>query len=541
MQSNATAPRVKTYAKLPGVTMSLPKDVTKINGIMNVRMMVTTGIHTQRRFFRRAISTGKEYRLSEGKYSSTSDRFKFSILNSPFSIYHSSMKILLLASSAREHAIAETLSRSRHKPEITALCTSRNPGIEALAARLEVMDITDFTKVATVAKETKPDFAIIGPDDPIGAGAADMLEELGIPSVAPKKSLARIESSKSFTRNLLKEYGIGSSPKFRVFSRERDSIESLIEEKKSLYKYIDQELHGEYVVKYDALKGGKGVKVSGEHLSSIEDGVDYAIECLNECGRVVLEEKLVGLEFSLLSFVSGTQVVDMPAVQDHKRAFDGDTGPNTGGMGTYSDANHSLPFLTTNDLAQAKEINRKVAAALLKECGEPYKGILYGGFIAVRNGIRVIEYNARFGDPEALNLLPLLTSDFVDICLAIIHGELRENLVTFARKATVCKYITPRSYPEKKEQRGEPVTFPSPVPKDARLYYGDISKTDDGSLALGGSRTAAFVGIGDSIAEAERIAESLCEKTRGPVRFRRDIGTKKLIDLRIETMKKVRA
>lgn len=451
------------------------------------------------------------------------------------------MRILLLASSAREHAIAEALARSRHHPEIFALCTARNPGILPIAQELVAMDIMDFEKVKEIAKRVRPDFAFIGPDDPIGGGVVDALEELGIPSVAPTKSLARIESSKSFTRDLTKKYGINVSPKFRVFTREKNSIEALTEEKKSLYKYIDQELHGEYVVKYDALKGGKGVKVSGEHLETIEEGVDYALECLEGCGRVVIEEKLVGIEFSLLSFVSGTQVVDMPAVQDHKRAFDGDTGPNTGGMGTYSDANHSLPFLNTNDLAKAKEINRQVAAALLRECGTPFRGILYGGFIAVRDGVRLIEFNARFGDPEALNILPLLQSDFVDICLSIIHGELRENLVSFAKKATVCKYITPRSYPDKKDERGQIVTFPSTVPSDARIYFGDISQDDDGTLRLGGSRTAGIVGIADTLAEAERVAEGLCESARGPIRFRRDVGTKRLIEKRIETMKTLRA
>jgi phosphoribosylamine--glycine ligase len=451
------------------------------------------------------------------------------------------MNILLLASSAREHAIADALSRSRHKPSITALCTARNPGILALADRLEVGSLLDFPRMLELAKETKPDFAVIGPDDPIGMGAADALAAIGIPSVAPKKALARIESSKGFTRDLLKKHGIDASPKYRVFARTENSVSALSEEKKALYIYMERELEGNYVVKYDALKGGKGVKVSGEHLATVEDGVDYAIECLNECGRVVIEEKLVGVEFSLLSFVSGTQVVDMPAVQDHKRAYDGDTGPNTGGMGTYTDANHSLPFLTTNDLAQAKEINRRVAAALLKECGEPYRGILYGGFIAVRDGIRVIEYNARFGDPEALNLLPLLQSDFVDICLSIVHGELRENLVSFAKKATVCKYVTPHSYPDAKNEKGKAVTFPAPLPSDARLYYGDISQADDGSLLLGGSRTAGIVGIGDTIAEAERVAQEICENVRGPIRYRRDVGTSKLIGKRLEMLDLLRS
>lgn len=290
-------------------------------------------------------------------------------------------------------------------------------------------------------------------------------------------------------------------------------------------------------MKYDALKGGKGVKVSNEHLQSIDEGVAYALECIEECGRVVIEEKLIGVEFSLISFVSGTQVVDTPAIQDHKRAFEGDTGPNTGGMGTYSDSNHSLPFLTDTHLSRAKELNRLVAKALKDECGEPYKGILYGGFIATKKGVQLIEYNARFGDPEALNILPLLESDFVDICTAIIHGELTEDLVRFANKATVCKYITPDCYPESKDRKGEEVSFPE-IPENARIFYGDIAETD-GKLTLGGSRTAGIVGIGDTIEEAEQIAQQICEKVQGPVRFRNDIGTTALIQQRINFMKTI--
>ena len=398
----------------------------------------------------------------------------------------------------------------------------------------------DFPAIVEIAKQEKPNFAFIGPDDPIGAGLADVLQGIGIPSVAPKKKLAQVETSKGFTRELLQKYKIDASPKFRVFSMDQNSNGALTELKKDLYTFIDQELNGEYVVKYDALKGGKGVKVSGEHLSSIEEGVSYATECLKECGKVVIEEKLIGVEFSLLSFVSGTQVVDMPAVQDHKRAYDGDTGPNTGGMGTYTDANHSLPFLTRADLERAHEINCLTAEALQKECGEPYKGILYGGFIAVRDGIRLIEYNARFGDPEALNILPLLSSDFVAICQAIIAGELTQDLVRFEKKATVCKYITPRGYPENKDQKGQEVHFPE-VPENARIYYGDISEEHDGRLLLGGSRSAGIVGIGKTLQEAEKIAEELCEKVEGPVRFRRDIGTEALIEQRkkfVQTLRK---
>ncbi|MCH7848517.1 MAG: phosphoribosylamine--glycine ligase [Planctomycetes bacterium] len=369
--------------------------------------------------------------------------------------------------------------------KIFSICPAKNPGIAKLALEQHVMDIMSFGRILEVAKEVKPDFAIIGPEDPIGGGLADELELIGIPSIAPQKSLAQIESSKGFTRDILKKYDIDASPIFRIFGSG---------ELKELNTFIEQDLGGEFVVKYDGLKGGKGVKLSGEHLKSVDEGVQYAKECIEECGKVVIEEKLVGPEFSLISFVSGSQVVDTPAVQDHKRAYEGDTGPNTGGMGTYSDSNHSLPFLEESDIARAKEINRLIAEALQKECGEPYKGFLYGGFIATKRGVQLIEYNCRFGDPEALNILPLLSSDFVDICQAIINGELKEDLVAFEKKATVCKYITPESYPAAKDQIGEMVKFPV-VPENARIFYGDVSEDENGELHLGGSRAAGIVGI----------------------------------------------
>jgi phosphoribosylamine--glycine ligase len=440
------------------------------------------------------------------------------------------MNVLLIASSARGHAIAEALHRSGSRPKIFSVSPNRNPGLLALSEEHIMMDIMDFDAVLAFAKRIAPEFAFIGPDDPIGAGLADVLNAAGIPCIAPKKNLARIESSKGFTRELLRTHGIDASPKYHIFTS------ALLKEIKT---YIEDELQGQYVVKYDALKGGKGVKVSGEHLSSVDEGVAYALECIAECGRVVLEEKLIGVEFSLISFVSGTRVADCPAIQDHKRAYAGDTGPNTGGMGTYSDANHSLPFLSQADLGRAKEINRAVATALKQECGEDYKGMLYGGFIAVRDGVRVIEYNARFGDPEALNILPILQSDFVDVCRAVISGELADDGVQFQSKATVCKYITPLGYPENKDQRGEAVSFPA-IPANARLYYGDIEAANDGSLLLGGSRAAGIVGIGSTISEAEHIANTVCAQVSGPVRFREDIGTAELVNHRITTLKQLR-
>ena len=448
------------------------------------------------------------------------------------------MRVFLVSNSARGEAIADALKRSPQNPEIIVATTVKSPGLVSYCSEIHVMDIMSLTKVVDLAKASKPDFAFIAPDDPIGAGLVDRLEANGIPCVAPKKNLARIESSKGFARSLMKNHGINASPRFRIFTL--SSVDQQKSTELDIRAYLEHELHSQYVVKYDGLKGGKGVKVSGEHLLTVENGAKYAMECLHECGTVVVEEKLIGVEFSLMSFVSGTQVVDMPAVQDHKRANTGDTGPNTGGMGTYSDVEHGLPFLTPDDVAQARAINKQVAEALQKECGEPFKGILYGGFIAVADGVRVIEYNARFGDPEALNVLPLLESDFVAVCQGIIKGTLTPDLVQFSKKATVCKYITPKSYPEDKKEKGQKVLVPDIIPENVKIYYGDVSLGETGAVLLGTSRSVGVVGIGDSIALAEQAAQSACEKFVGPVRFRADIGSIDSIQHRVDLMHKLR-
>jgi phosphoribosylamine---glycine ligase len=232
--------------------------------------------------------------------------------------------------------------------------------------------------------------------------------------------------------------------------------------------------------------------------------------------------------------------VDMVVVQDHKRAFDGDTGPNTGGMGSFSCADHSLPFLLPGHVQEASAINAAVARALLKETGQKYKGILYGGFMATRDGIRLLEYNARFGDPETMNVLSLLETDLVDICESIIEENLHELPIQFQRKATVCKYVVPEGYPEN-PVKGERVDL-SAVPKESssfRMYQASV-EARGAELYMTGSRAIAFVGIGETLNEAERIAEQAAGSVHGPVFHRRDIGTRDLIQKRIEHMKRLR-
>jgi len=434
-------------------------------------------------------------------------------------------KILLIGNGAREHAITAALMRSKYDIELYVVASAKNPKIFELSEEYVVGDICDVDFVCDFAKKFDLDFAIVGPENPIEAGVVDGLEKIGVRSASPLATCGRLESSKGFTRDLLRKYNVKGNPKFQVFENS-DGLED--------YFY---ELGDDFVVKADGLMGGKGVKVSGDHLHSINEGLAFAYECLDKAGSVVVEEKIVGQEFSLMSFCDGRNTVEMPCVQDHKRAYEGDKGPNTGGMGTYSDADHSLPFLSEKDIKDAVKITKRVALALKEECGVPFKGIMYGGFMAVKDGVRLIEYNARFGDPEAMNVLSLLESDFVDLCEGMINGNLDEVEVSFANKATVCKYVVPEGYPEN-PVKGEKIEI-AEVPEGVEVFYGSVDQRADG-LYLSGSRAVAFVGFADSIAEAEALAESAVAAVSGPVFHRKDIGTAEVLEKKVEMMKRVR-
>jgi phosphoribosylamine--glycine ligase len=433
----------------------------------------------------------------------------------------------VIGKDGRTSAIIKSLQQSKRiTGDIPVLSTWKS--FKFHSSRLEEvrLNLQRLRKINQI-----PDFVVCGPEEPLAAGEGIvnwMWREFRIPCIGPTKALAQIESSKSFARSLLATHGIPGNPDFKIFSNPR-GIES----------YLTR--LGRFVVKPDGLTGGKGVKVFGEHLFSIEDAVRYCHEVFDEGHpSVVIEEKLEGEEFSLQSFCDGTHVVDMPLVQDHKRAHEGDTGPNTGGMGSYSCENHSMPFLSQSDFRQASAINKLVAKALLEETGEPYKGILYGGFMVTRDGIRLIEYNARFGDPEALNVLSLLRTDFADVCQAMVQGTLDKLQIKFANLATVCKYVVPKGYPEN-PVKDEPIDL-SRVPnklETLRRFDAAVDKGEDGVYRLSGSRAIAFVGIGADVAEAEMVAESAASAVRGSVYHRKDIGTRDLLAKRVAHMREI--
>ncbi|PKN10296.1 MAG: phosphoribosylamine--glycine ligase, partial [Deltaproteobacteria bacterium HGW-Deltaproteobacteria-7] len=282
--------------------------------------------------------------------------------------------ILLIGNGAREHALAEAIARSEQKPRIFSFMKTNNPGIASLSAKVLLGRYADLEAITGFAVENKIEFAVIGPEDPLNNGVADALSRINIPSVGPTQSLARLETSKSFTRNLVSKYHIPGNPRFRVF-KVIDGVEAFLNELEGI------------VLKPDGLTGGKGVLVQGDHFATPQEALNLCKQILAEGSSLIVEEKFDGEEFSLQCLCDGKTVVGTPLVQDHKRRFDGDKGPNTGGMGSYSLADHSLPFLKPQDLLDGLEITRQVAAALLAETGSLYKGVMYGGFIATKDGV----------------------------------------------------------------------------------------------------------------------------------------------------------
>jgi phosphoribosylamine--glycine ligase len=332
-----------------------------------------------------------------------------------------------------------------------------------------------------------------------------------------------------FTRHLLKKYDVPGNIEFSTFS----SMDGLDD-------YIDVLGLDRVVVKPDGLTGGKGVKVFGDHLHSREDVLGYCDEIFSKGGHLVIEEKLDGEEFTLQTFVDGKTILPTPIVQDHKRAFENDEGPNTGGMGSYSMQDHLMPFLTSEDVESALACMRGSIEALKADMGCEYKGFLYGQFMKTRQGVKLIEFNVRFGDPEAMNVLPILDTNFVDICQAIIDGTLDAIKAEFLPKATVVKYMVPSGYPDAPaEKESIEIDEAGLEQAGARYYFASVNQDVDGSILTSSSRSIGVLGIADTIEDAEGIAENGTAFVNGNLFHRKDIATSALLQKRIDHMTSV--
>ncbi|WP_229122259.1 phosphoribosylamine--glycine ligase [Halapricum desulfuricans] len=432
--------------------------------------------------------------------------------------------VLLVGGGGREHAVARALADA--DCELYACAGNRNPGIARIAEDFETLDTTHPKAVTTYARSVEADLAVIGPEAPLQAGVADALDDAGVYAFGPREDEARIETDKAFQRRFMREHDIPGCPDFETF-----------EDMEAACAFIDS-YDGDLAIKPAGLTGGKGVRVIGDQVTA-EEGKAYLRD--SEYDRVVLEERLVGEEFTVQALVANGEVRVTPAVQDHKRAYEGDEGPNTGGMGSYSDATLELPFMDRDDYMDAVDIIEATVDAL-----DGYKGVLYGQFMLTADGPKVVEFNARFGDPEAMNTLPVLNTDFLEVLTGARDGETLPQL-SFAPSATVCKYAVPAGYPTEPEA-GAKVTVDEESAREiageydgeALLYYASVDDREDGIYTTT-SRAFAVVGLAETITDAEEIAEAvLNEAGEEGLRVRHDIGKPDLVQKRIDHMAELR-
>ena len=441
------------------------------------------------------------------------------------------MNVLIVGGGAREHVICTVLSRSKNVT-LFSVMKNLNPGIEKLVEQHLLETETNIERVVQYAKEKKIDLVLIGPEAPLEKGLVDELQKQGIKACAPTKNAARIETDKEWMRKLLKKYDIAGQLEFESFTDPKKAREFI------------EKLHAEVAIKPIGLTGGKGVQVSGDHFKGTDEAMKYVTEVItNKIGgeaKVLIEEKAIGEEFTVQAFSDGFRIVTLPAVQDHKRLLPEDSGPNTGGMGSYSCANGLLPFLPRNQYDKSVRILKHIIDALRQEdCA--YIGPIYGQFMLTKEGPKIIEINARFGDPENMNVLPLLQTDFLEICTAMIEGKIGEKKLEVEKKSTVCKYVVPEGYGVK-SMVGKKIMVDeqSIMNVGAQLFYASVDKKNS-DIVTSSSRSLAVVGIADELSDAEQICEQALSYVKGDHIFiRHDIGTPDLINKRIEHMNTIR-
>lgn len=410
------------------------------------------------------------------------------------------MKVLVIGGGGREHAIVEALSRSERVSKI--FCAPGNAGIAALAQCVPVKD-TDVDGLLSFARENAVDLTVVGPEAALSAGVADAFRAAGLRIFGHSKAATRIESSKEFAKQLMQKYGVPTAA-YRSFSDYSEALE-----------YVSRRPFPA-VLKYDGLAAGKGVVIADTMDEAREALASMLLDHRFGQGRVVVEDYLEGPEFSFMCFVNGDDVYPMPLAQDHKRAFDGDLGPNTGGMGAYT----GLPFITETDREFAyQEIMCKAASGMVSE-GCPLCGVLYGGLMKTADGIKVIEFNARFGDPETEVVLPLLESDAFEVFDAIASGKPAED-IRWSSDVAMGVVMASKGYPGSYAKG-----FAIEGADDAGCTVFHMGTAlSDGRLVTAGGRVIMPVCRGRSLAEARRLVYEAvgrihCEN----LYYRNDIG-----------------
>ncbi len=421
------------------------------------------------------------------------------------------MRVMVIGSGGREHALAWKISQSRLVSDV--ICVPGNGGMEEDYECLSA-DINDFSSLAEIARSRRIDLVVVGPEAPLVEGITDTFRKKGIDVFGPDKKAARMEGSKSFAKQLMIENNIptGKARMFESYDEARAYIESL---------------EPPVVLKADGLAAGKGVTVAVTK--------DEALEALEKCmvekvfgssgERVLIEEFLEGEEVSILTLSDGKTALHMVPSQDHKRAYDGDEGPNTGGMGAYS------PVPSVSEEIE-KDIQLRIMEAAIKAMerrGTPYTGVLYGGLILTADGPKVLEFNVRFGDPEAQAVLPRLESDLLQALVMAVEGKLNEHRMRWSPLFCVCVVIASGGYPGKYEI-GFPIKGLKAASEDSNvLIFHAGTKKEDGKIFTAGGRVLNIVGLGSDFEEARGVAyEALSMIDFEGMHYRKDIGYRAL-------------
>ena len=420
------------------------------------------------------------------------------------------MKVLVVGSGGREHAVIRKLAEN---PEIDRIfCAPGNGGISVQAQLVEIK-ATDVEGMVAFAKKEGIDFVVVTPDDPLVLGMADAMEEAGIPAFGPSKKAAQIEGSKVFAKNLMKKYGIPTA-KYEVF-----------DDPSKVVAYIERENQFPAVIKADGLALGKGVVIA-RNLEEAKEAVHSIMEdkIFGKSGnQVVVEEFLTGKEVSVLAFTDSHTISPMISSMDHKRVYDNDEGPNTGGMGTIAPSPYYTPEVAKRCM---EEIFLPTMEAMKKE-GRPFKGCLYFGLILTERGPKVIEYNCRFGDPETQVVLPLLKTDLFTIMRAVRDERLGEVDIQWSTGAAACVVLASGGYP-KKYETGLPIEgLDENGGHPGVIVYHAGTKKQDGRFLTAGGRVLGVTGLGETLPQAlEKAYGAVREITFKNAHYRTDIGKK---------------
>lgn len=412
------------------------------------------------------------------------------------------MKVLVIGKGGREHALAWKINQSPLVDKVYV--APGNPGIEEFGVNVNIKD-SDIEGLVEFALKEKIDLTVVGPETTLALGAADAFEAKGLKIFGPKKAVARLESSKDFAKQIMEKYNVPTGA-YKTFDNKEGAL-----------AYVNQK-GAPIVIKEDGLKAGKGVTVAMK-IEEAYEALDIAFDIPGN--RVVIEDYLDGFEFSLIALAHNDKVIPLEVGQDHKRVFDGDLGPNTGGMGVYSPVKR-----VTKDIidASVNEIIRPTLKGLVQE-GLPFTGFIFAGIMDTKDGVKTIEFNARFGDPEAESILPRMESDLVQLILDIMDEK--ETPVKWSEKTTCGVVMASEGYPASSTVGAE-IVIPEGI--ESQIFHMG-TKLEDGKLLTNGGRVLIVVGEGNTLQEAKEKAYADIEKIKcDKLFYRKDIGAKDLID-----------